>query len=298
MAAKKKTPSAADFRKKEEADKKKMNASSKVKPNSATSLTTYKGKTIKWDTPGTRKPTEAITQKGQKATGLGKSNVAGNRFSSTAKGTGSENFAGTFVMNAFDAVGKGTVALSGAGSVAKAVMNPTKKNIASAAFAVAPLPIGKIGNYAAKNSYTLGKTIIHASPTAGLKKIVPNVSKKDNYGVNVVWGMNPSAKGSAVNTLLSKNYTREAGSIYVAKAPRSSIKKVDTTGKLVKSSSKDGIIVSTKPAKVVKEIKVAGKGEKKIIKEVNKGLKKSGSKKLDKSNKISSPKVPKNQTDF
>jgi hypothetical protein len=292
MAAKKKTPSAANFRKAEEASKKKMTSSTAPKGP------TYKGKTVNWDKPGTRKPTEAITQKGQKATGLGKSPVAGNRFSSTAKGTGSENKVGSFVKNAFDAVGKGTVSLSGAGSVSKAAMNPTKKNIANAVISVAPIPVAKIGKYAAKNSYTLGKTIIHASPTSGLKKIVPNVSKKDNYGVNVVWGMNPSAKGSAVNTLLSKNYTREAGSIYVAKVPRSSVKKVDTTGKLVKSSSKDGIIVSTKPAKVKKEIKVAGKGENKIIKEVNKGLKKSGSKKLDKSNKISSPKPPKNQTDF
>lgn len=38
------------------------------------------GKEIKWDKPGTRKPTEAIVAKGQKATGLAKSNVP-DRFS-------------------------------------------------------------------------------------------------------------------------------------------------------------------------------------------------------------------------
>jgi hypothetical protein len=49
------------------------------------SVTTYKGQTINWDTPGTRRPTEAFTRPGQKATGLAKSTVSGNRFSSTAK---------------------------------------------------------------------------------------------------------------------------------------------------------------------------------------------------------------------
>ncbi len=275
---------------------KKNRATTKDKPKSSSpsqaQVNALKGKT------NTSKPTAAFTKPGQKATGLGKSNVQGNRFSSTARGTGSETKVGNIVKKTAETIASGTVSLSGAGSVAKAAMNPTKKNIAAAAFAVAPLPLGKIGTFAAKNSYALGRSIIHASPTSGLKKIVPNVSKKDTYGVNVVWGMNPKAKGSAVNTLLSKNYTQNTGSIYVAKVPRGSVKKVDpSTGKLVKSSSKDGIIVSTKPAKVKKEVKVAGKGEGKIIKEVNKGLRKSGSKKLDKSNKITS-KVSKIQPDF
>lgn len=150
-----------------------------------------------------------------------------------------------------------------------------------------------------RNSYVFGKNIIHGSPTSGLKKIKPNVSQKDDYGVKVVWGMNPKGKGSALNTITASRYARGNGSLYIVRVPRSSVKKVNpTTKKLVKPKSKDALIVSTKPGKVKKEIKVtSNKGEKKIIKEVNRGLVRSGSRKLDKSNKIKQLK-PKQQTDF
>jgi hypothetical protein len=150
-----------------------------------------------------------------------------------------------------------------------------------------------------KNSYLFGKNILHGSPTSGLKKIKPNVSQKDDYGVNVVWGMNPKGKGSALNTITASRYARGDGSVYVVRVPRSSVKKVDpATKKLVKRKPKDALIVSTKTGKVKKEIKVtSGKGEKKIIKEVNRGLVRSGSRKLDKSNKTKQPKQ-KQQTDF
>jgi hypothetical protein len=218
------------------------------KNNQKPASPTYKGKTVNWDKPGTRKPTEAITQKGQKATGLSKSTVAGNRFTSTAKGTGSENIAGTFVKKAAETVGKGTVALSGAGSVAKAAMNPTKKNIASAALAVTPLPIGKIGSFAAKNSYALGKTVVHGSPVQGLKKIVPNTGSiaRPAEKVNFSWSTKSKYSGTLGNN--ASNYAK-GGSIYVGKVPR---------GSVVKEPNK-AIVVSKAPIKVKKEISATAK---------------------------------------
>jgi hypothetical protein len=56
----------------------------KKKTTTTSNLYTYNGQTINWDTPGTRRPTEAITRPGQKAKGLAKSTTT-NRFSSTAK---------------------------------------------------------------------------------------------------------------------------------------------------------------------------------------------------------------------
>jgi hypothetical protein len=131
MAAKKKTPSAADFRKKEEADKKKM--------KSYSSGPTYNGKTVNWDKTGTRKPTEAITQKGQKATGLAKPTNQ-NRFSSTAKtkiSTGPFANSGNPNSKQFN-VTKGNVANAaltavGGASVGKALVKPIVTKIASQA---------------------------------------------------------------------------------------------------------------------------------------------------------------------
>jgi hypothetical protein len=147
-----------------------------------------------------------------------------------------------------------------------------------------------------RNSYMFGKNMLHGSPTSGLRTISPRVSKKDDYGVNVVWGMNPRGRGSALNAVTASRYGGDKGSVYVVRVPRSAVKKVDpVTKKIVKSKPKDALIVSKKPAKVKKEIKVAGKPEQKIIKEINKGLVKSGSKKLDKSSKTKNPKIKKSQ---
>jgi hypothetical protein len=116
MASKKKTPSAADFRKKEEADKKKMKTSS--------SGPTYNGKKVDWKTPG--KPTEAITNKGQKATGLSKPTTQ-DRFSSTAK---TKLSTGPFANS---------------GNPNSKQFNVTKGNVANAAFTVvaSPASVGK-----------------------------------------------------------------------------------------------------------------------------------------------------------
>ena len=59
------------------------------------SVTTYKGKTINWDTPGTRRPTEAITRPGQTpTTPLAKSTVK-NRFEFTGPKLSTGIFAGS-----------------------------------------------------------------------------------------------------------------------------------------------------------------------------------------------------------
>jgi hypothetical protein len=137
MATKKKPASAADFRKKEEADKKKMKSSSSSGP-------TYNGKTVKWDKPGTRNPTEAITQKGQKSTGLAKPTVK-DRFSSTAKTPvyqsttglrGSGTPLGTSI--GINPLNKGrivnTLAIAAAGgSASRAIVKPITKKVVSQA---------------------------------------------------------------------------------------------------------------------------------------------------------------------
>ena len=217
------------------------------KTTTTPNLYTYNGQTINWDTPGTRRPTEAITRPGQKAKGLAKS-TSTDRFSSTAKGTGSENIVGTFVKKAAETVGKGTVAISGAGAVSKAAMNPTKKNIVSAALAVTPLPIGKIGKIAAKNSYALGKTVVHGSPVQGLKKIVPNTGSiaRPTEKVNFSWSTKSKYYGTLGNN--ASDYAK-GGSIYVGKVPR---------GSIVKEQNK-AIVVSKAPIKVKKEISATAK---------------------------------------
>ena len=227
------------------------------KTTTTPNLYTYNGQTINWDTPGTRRPTEAITRPGQKAKGLAKS-TSTDRFSSTAKGTGSENIVGTFVKKApvtsavvkkaAGTVGKGIVAKSGADAVSKAATNPTKKNIASAALAVAPLPIAKIGKIAAKNSYALGKTVVHGSPVKGLKKIVPNTGSiaRPTEKVNFSWSTKSKYYGTLGNN--ASDYAK-GGSIYVGKVPR---------GSIVKEQNK-AIVVSKAPIKVKKEISATAK---------------------------------------
>jgi hypothetical protein len=220
---------------------KKNRATTKDKPKSsspsAAQIAALKGPT------STRKPTEAITAPGQKATGLGKSKVQGNRFSSTAKGTGSETKAGTLVKKTAETIAKGTVSLSGAGTVAKGIMKPTKGNIAAAALAVTPVPIGKIGTNAVKKSYALGKTVVHGSPVTGLKNIAPKTGSATRPTENVNFSWSASSKFFDTLTTNARNYAR-GGSVYVGKVPR---------GSVVKTNNKK-IIVATAPIKVKKEI--------------------------------------------
>lgn len=126
MAAKKK-PSYQD-------PSKKNRATTKDKPKgngpSAAQIAALKGPT------STRKPTEAITAKGQKATGLAKSTVKGNRFSSTAK----------------TPVYKTQQGLRGSGTPLASSLNykPTKGNVVNAALTATALPgSGQFSRWAA-----------------------------------------------------------------------------------------------------------------------------------------------------
>jgi hypothetical protein len=102
--------------------------------------------------------------------------------------------------------------------------------------------------------------------------------------------MNTKGKGSGLNALAAARYAGDKGSVYLARVPRSSI---------IKATSNKAILASSKPAKVIKEIKVSGKPESQIFKEINRGLNKTGSRKLDKSHLSKQPKINKNkQPDF
>jgi hypothetical protein len=252
MAAKKKTSLSPSPPKKSGSSTSKSAGASAVKKMSTPTTTgpTYKGKAVNWGKPGTRPaPTEAFTQKGQKATGLSSPTTSGNRFSSKAKGTGSETKLGTFVYKASETVAKGAVSLSGAGAVAKAVQKPTKGNIVKAVASVAPLPIGKIGSYAAKNTYALGKTVVHGSPVQGLKSIRPTTGSAARPKESVNFSWNPKAFNTRQPQLANQaaEYAGKAGkpgSYYVGKVRRRDI-----------VSQEPGIIIGKGAIKVTKEIK-------------------------------------------
>ena len=157
--------------------------------------------------------------------------------------------------------------------------------------------LGK-GYSAAMNSYKFGKTVIHGSPTKNLKSINPTKGSQDAPKENVVWAFNPKAKGSVLHPESAKGYSGDKGSIYVGKVPRSSVKKIDPATKSVgRAGRNEPIVVSGKPIKVSKEIKLEGKSTQKVVKEVNKALKKSGSKGL-KGNKYPKPLPSGRKTDF
>lgn len=151
MAAKKKPASAADFRKKEEADK----TASKKSPSSGP---TYKGQKVDWKTPTAGKATEAITQKGQKATGLSKPK-SNDRFSSNAKTPVYKDISGLTMR------GSGTPLNSSFG------INPmNKKQIMNAAASAAG--IGAVAKGA--SAFTFGtRTVV----SEGTKKLQRELSK-------------------------------------------------------------------------------------------------------------------------
>jgi hypothetical protein len=148
-----------------------------------------------------------------------------------------------------------------------------------------------------RNSYTLGKKVIHGSPVKNLKKINPTKGSKDLPNETVTWSFNPKSKGSIFSVESAKQYAGEKGSLYIGKVPRSSLKKVDSTTKtLSKAKRKEPIVVSNKAIKVKKEIKLDGKNTNQVIKEVNKNLKKSGGKGLQGKKYSKQPKT--RSTDF
>lgn len=144
------------------------------------------------------------------------------------------------------------------------------------------------------NKATKQQVIVHGSPTPGIKTIIPKVPKANPAGTKAVYGMNPETvkpnlsrdispnpniKSQPLNLAqIARDYADAggniAGSAYVAKVPKSSITNPASIG----PKSKVGIVTSKSPAKVVAEIKMAGKTEAQIQKELLSAAKKAGAK--------------------
>ena len=120
------------------------------------------------------------------------------------------------------------------------------------------------------NAVTRKKIVVHGSPTQGLKSIKPTSGSPGAPNETVGWGWNPSRKGAkqyiAGN---AQEYAQGKGSLYVTKASKRATKFTEGSGKAVTKS--------TKPMKVVKEIKVTGKKQAQIEKELRTAVKQSGS---------------------
>ena len=134
------------------------------------SLTTYKGKTINWDTPGTRRPTEAITRPGQTpTTPLAKSTVK-NRFEFTGPKLSTGPFANS-------------------GNPNSKQFNVTKGNVANAALTVLASPasvgrgaVGPVTSFLSKKAqqktggYLL--PILSRGPGGGVGRLMPSTLQR------------------------------------------------------------------------------------------------------------------------
>jgi hypothetical protein len=120
------------------------------------------------------------------------------------------------------------------------------------------------------NLATGKKVVVHGSPTSGLRNIAPTYGSPGAPTETVAWGFDPSRKGAKQYiTNNAQEYAQGKGSIYVAKAKK-------TTTKFDVGSDK-AITKSTKPLKVVKEISVVNKTQQQIQKELRLGVKEAGS---------------------
>jgi hypothetical protein len=120
------------------------------------------------------------------------------------------------------------------------------------------------------NIVTGKKVVVHGSPTKNIKSIKPTSGSPGAPSEKVGWGWNPSRKGSKQYlTGNAQGYAKGDGSIYVAKAKRGATK--------FSEGSDKAITKSTKPMKVVKEIKVAGKTQAQIDKELRTAVRGAGS---------------------
>jgi hypothetical protein len=133
---------------------------------------------------------------------------------------------------AAEAAKKAAVKKAAAEAKAKAAKKVVAKTTKSAASRANP-----------RNSYALGKTVVHGSPVTGLKEIVPKTGSATRPTENVNFGWSPSSKFFGTLTTNSRNYAR-GGSVYIGKVPRSSVVKTNN----------NKIIISTAPIKVKKEI--------------------------------------------
>lgn len=108
-----------------------------------------------------------------------------------------------------------------------------------------------------KNSYALGRTVVHGSPVRGLKTVQPRKGSKALPDESVVFVWDPKdfgKRGHITNSV--KSYTQNTGSVYIGKVPRSGYKK-----------TMHGVGASSKPMKVKKEIVDTNK-----IGDIDKGL--------------------------
>ena len=117
-----------------------------------------------------------------------------------------------------------------------------------------------------KNSYALGRTVVHGSPTRGLKTISPRKGSAALPDESVVFVWDPKGfgkRGSIASAV--EEYTRGTGSAYIGKVPRSSLK---STGK--------GIGAASKPMKVKKEVIANPQGFSDLYRGLDKGLLRQG----------------------
>lgn len=199
----------------------KNRATTKDKPKSsspsAAQIAALKGPT------STRKPTEAITAPGQKATGLAKSTVKGNRFSSTAK---------TKVN---------TGVFAGSGNPKGKQFNLTKGNIVNAALTVTALPgSGQVTKWAAgKIAGKVGGATANAtwnSAAKGLGSISSGGKVSRGFGpmgptLKSTRIMNPAQKSSALNALETR-----AANITNAAAKASATAASNITKKVIRNT--------------------------------------------------------------
>jgi hypothetical protein len=223
MAAKKKTPSAADFRKAEEASKKKT---------STQTTATYKGQKVDWKTPG--KPTEAITNKGQKATGLSKPTTQ-DRFSSTAKtklSTGHFANSGNPNSKQFN-VTKGNVANAALIAVGGPILKAATGKIAG----VVGQKVSTVVEEAAWNAASKG---LGASGAGGKVKNVMTPMGK-TLGSSSIGS--PAQQAARMNNLAA-NAEKIAYSTS-AEVARKAIRGINSAGKIVRVGASGALIANT-----------------------------------------------------
>ena len=192
------------------------------------------------------KPTTAITNVGQKSTGLAKSKTP-DRFSMKDAGRKS----GVASQKGFNAVNK--------------IANQA---IAASVGVATGGVIGKGTVSAAMNTYKLGKKVVHGSPTSGLKTIRPTTGSAARPNESVAYAWNPSKfrDKSAIEPMVKEysNKNGTGGSVYIAKIKRGDIIKADP------KETPPVYVVSKGKMKVTKEIKV--KADTNVGKEIKKSF--------------------------
>jgi hypothetical protein len=137
----------------------------------------------------------------------------------------------------------------------------------------------KGGKKAVNESYTLGKTVVHASPQRGLKQINPQIGSRAMPTQKVAFGLNP--KGSTPSQVVGtvRQYSQKAGtdgSFYVGKVPRGSLQKnlKMPDGKQLNTN----FVAGPKPIKRLKEIPYSYEkfNSGSLTKDLNKALVKKG----------------------